>query len=786
MLTRNIIILYLLFSSFFSRAQEECVSGNCYDGFGKNIYSNGQKYIGEFKNGIRHGYGITFFVRGDVYVGKYDKGERHGLGVFEWKNGNRFLGNFKNGKEDGYALKFEKSWGGKSRMLLSKWKEGKLEIGSVEEVGNKTGCLKGKCNNGSDNGIYVSQNRLVLGNTNTSIILIKKYSRELVINPAHWSNVYMGDVFGNLLEKTLAIKKGLKAIKTDKGWSTELQNIQDGVWTSYFSSVNKDLFLRNWIDGEMVDEIPIDDINIKISAPASLVVENVSFKDNNSNNLLEANEEATISFHLKNIGNGPAYGINIQIVDEKNIEGIRYNRNIPVKILKSQEIHVITIDLSTSMKLATGTPSFNITISEIHGFDADPINLSISTQSFIPPQLEVVDFVFTSDFGVMKLGKESNLQFALQNIGQGIAEDIDIKMLIPDNVFDIDGTEYSIIKLYPGQKKMLNFSFFTNKRFASDTLKIIAKISEKYNKYATNKTMSVRIQEEISGAIALDIESDVVIEDIDIKRFSLTSHVDKNIPKNDKVNNRFALIIGNEDYKSFQRTLTLEQNVDYAKNDAIIFKEYCLRTLGVKEENMHFLLNATAGQMSQEIDLISKILSKLGDQAEVIVYYAGHGYPDEISKIPYLIPVDVSVKNLSNAVKLSHVYAKLSETNAGKIYIFLDACFTGGGRNIGLLASRGVRVRPKKGSLSGNLVVFSASSGEQSSLPYHEEGHGMFTYHLLKKLQESNGNIDFGKLSDYIIEEVSLKSLIKNKKEQDPSISFSQRVAEEWRDWKFN
>ena len=69
----------------------------------------------------------------------------------------------------------------------------------------------------------------------------------------------------------------------------------------------------------------------------------------------------------------------------------------------------------------------------------------------------MVDFVFNTDVGVMKLGKEANLQFALQNTGQGIAEDIDIKMLIPDNVFDIDGTEYSIIKLYPGEKKMLNF-----------------------------------------------------------------------------------------------------------------------------------------------------------------------------------------------------------------------------------------------------------------------------------------------------------------------------------------
>ena len=786
MYTRNIIILYLLFSCFISRAQEECVSGNCYDGFGKNIYDNGQIYIGEFKNGIRHGFGTTYFTRGDVYVGEYNNGKRHGFGVFEWESGNRFIGSFKNGKEDGYALKFEKGWSGKSRILLSNWKDGKMENGSVEDVRNKTGCLKGKCNNGSDNGIYVSQNRLALGNTNKSIILIKKYSRELGINPANWSSVYIGDVLGNFLENNFAIKKGLKAIKTDKGWSTELQNIQDGVWTSYFSSANKDIFLRNWIDGEMVDEIPIDDINIKISAPASLVVENVLFKDNNSNNLLEANEEATISFNLKNMGKGPAYGINIKIVDEKNIEGISYNRNIPIKILKPQEINFIKIDLSTSMKLATGTPSFNITISEINGFDADPINLSISTQSFIPPQLEVVDFVFNSDVGIMKLGKEANLQFAIQNIGQGIAEDIDIKMLIPDNVFDIDGTEYSIIKLYPGEKKMISFSFFTNRRFASDTLKITAKISEKFNKYATNRTMAIEIQKEISGAIALDIESDVIIEDIDIKRFSLTSHVDKNIPKNNKVNNRFALVIGNEDYKSFQRTLTLEQNVDYAKNDAIIFKEYCLRTLGVKEENMHFLLNATAGQMSQEIDLISKILSKLGNKAELIVYYAGHGYPDEISKIPYLIPVDVSVKNLGNAVKLSQVYSKLSETNANKIYIFLDACFTGGGRNMGLLASRGVRVRPKKGSLSGNLVVFSASSGEQSSLPYYEEGHGMFTYHLLKKLQESNGNIDFGKLSDYVIKEVSLKSLIENKKEQDPSISFSHKVAEEWRDWSFN
>ena len=263
------------------------------------------------------------------------------------------------------------------------------------------------------------------------------------------------------------------------------------------------------------------------------------------------------------------------------------------------------------------------------------------------------------------------------------------------------------------------------------------------------------------------------------------SFVDSNIPKNKKVNNRYALVIGNEDYSSYQRTLNSEQNVDYAENDATIFKQYCLNTLGVKQDNMHFLLNATAGQMSQEIDLVSKIVSKLGPDAELIVYYAGHGYPDELTKVPYLIPVDVSASNLSSALKLSDLYSKLSDTKASKVTIFLDACFTGGGRTSGLVASRGVKVRPKEGSLSGNLIVFSASSGDQSSLPYHKEAHGMFTYHVLKKLQESEGNVSMGELSDYLVDSVSIRSLKENEKEQDPNVNISQEVIDDWINWKF-
>lgn len=261
------------------------------------------------------------------------------------------------------------------------------------------------------------------------------------------------------------------------------------------------------------------------------------------------------------------------------------------------------------------------------------------------------------------------------------------------------------------------------------------------------------------------------------------STVDINIPSNPQVANRYALIIGNEDYQSMQRTLDSEQNVKYAVNDATIFKEYATKTLGVAEENVTFIANGTAGQMSQQIDKVVKILTKLGEQAELIVYYAGHGIPDEVTKVPYIIPVDVNAANLDLAIKLNEFYSKLSATGAKRIMVFMDACFTGGGRTEGLIASRGVKVKPKDDALKGNIVVVSASSGIQSALPYDDEKHGMFSYYLFKKLQESKGDVTVKDLFSDIQSNVSLQSLKINNKEQDPTINFSSEIENQYGNW---
>ena len=96
-------------------------------------------------------------------------------------------------------------------------------------------------------------------------------------------------------------------------------------------------------------------------------------------------------------------------------------------------------------------------------------------------------------------------------------------------------------------------------------------------------------------------------------------------------------------------------------------------------------------------------------------------FPDELTKEPYLIPVDVSTSYLNNAISLDDLYDKFSKTGAKRVLAFVDACFSGGARENSLLVSRGVKINPKMIDLNNNVVVFTASSETQSALPYKEE-----------------------------------------------------------------
>ena len=255
-----------------------------------------------------------------------------------------------------------------------------------------------------------------------------------------------------------------------------------------------------------------------------------------------------------------------------------------------------------------------------------------------------------------------------------------------------------------------------------------------------------------------------------------SSDVDQNIPEAPVTNtNTFAIIIANENYLK-------ETPVQYALNDGEMFKTYCQKVLGLPEDNIHYTEDATLNMILAEVDWIAKVAKAYNGEASLIVYYAGHGIPDEASGSSYLLPVDGIGNNLRTGYSLAELYKTLGALPAKSVTVFMDACFSGAKRGEGMLASaRGVAIKAKPEAPKGNMVVFSAAQGDETAYPYEDKGHGLFTYFLLKKLQETKGQVSLGELAQYVQQQVSRRSIVTNGKSQTPCVTPSESVVGTWK-----
>lgn len=280
-----------------------------------------------------------------------------------------------------------------------------------------------------------------------------------------------------------------------------------------------------------------------------------------------------------------------------------------------------------------------------------------------------------------------------------------------------------------------------------------------------------------NNAFLFEVESPVF--SFNISRFSkgiVPSDVDIDIPVTEVVDDKtFAVIIANEDYQQ-------EQDVPFAIHDGEVFRDYCIQLLGIPEENIHWVTDATLNNMRYEVDWLKSTLETCSGKARGIFYYSGHGIPDETSRNAYLMPVDGYVANMESSYALDALYEQLGSVNAEMVTYFVDACFSGATRDGNMMAeTRGVAVNSKAGQLQGKALAFSAAQGNETAFAYQEKSHGMFTYFLLKKLKETRGDITAGELADYLNENVVRMSALDGMRPQHPSAVSTVR---DWRTLK--
>ena len=106
-----------------------CIEGDCQNGFGTKTYPHGKKYVGEFKNGEKHGQGTFYDSIGTKYVGGWKKGYEHGIQTITFSSGQISVIKFKNGAVK-KVISVDKSAVDKAKK--------KMELASMVEDAKKT------------------------------------------------------------------------------------------------------------------------------------------------------------------------------------------------------------------------------------------------------------------------------------------------------------------------------------------------------------------------------------------------------------------------------------------------------------------------------------------------------------------------------------------------------------------------------------------------------------------------------------------------------------------------
>ena len=518
----------------------------------------------------------------------------------------------------------------------------------------------------------------------------------------------------------------------------------------------------------------------------------VQFSETSGNNLLDAGETGRLELTIRNEGTGAAYFVKIKAAAASS--GVSFEPEKAVQEINPGQSSTVSFSLKGGQNISDDSLHLNLSFQEESGFQPAPMAVTIGTRAYRPSKLEFREFTLkdSDNDNIISNSEMVVITCLVQNMGQGVANAAKAVFRTEDqNVKFINDNEINqqLGNLAPGESRTLNFTMVVNNQYAgSDELPVYVTLSDADGNATPKTSLGLKMkkvqQATSSVVIPGNREADQAITAV-----SLRSDVDKDIPVSGTPNpNRYALIIGNENYSRYQTGLEAESDVAFAANDAQIFREYAEKVMGVPAENITLLTNAISSKMKSEIEKLSKLAKYIDDkegdeQAELIFYYAGHGFPDEVSKEPYLIPVDISGANVQSGVKLSDLYRNLTASPVKKVSVFLDACFSGGGREGGLLAARAIKIKAREEEIKGNLLVLTASNGEQSSLPYKEKQHGMFTYFLLKKLKESQGNLSYGQLAKYVKDEVQLHAVKVNSKEQNPTVLYSNEVKDQWEGW---
>ena len=502
-------------------------------------------------------------------------------------------------------------------------------------------------------------------------------------------------------------------------------------------------------------------------------------KDSNGDNILTGSEKMALTVKVTNGGEGEAKNVTINLNNNSN-NNLNYRNSYTLGTIQPNETKIAVIDISGQDNIANGKALFDLQVNEQNGFNPFPAKLSFNVEPKLNPKLEIIDYAIDDENknGQIEQGEKFNLYVLVQNIGEGDSKNTTLELNKKvDGIIPMDETSYRYDVLKSGESKKVKFSFVTNYLYKGNgDLPFDISIYNDKDTSKSKKPIILTMNKVMPTIKEVNLEAKKK-EIVMASKISLMSDIDDTSKLNSKALNpkKWAVVVGVENYKK-------APDVEFAERDALVTKEYFNKLLGVPKENIFYLSNSNATKTELETLLTSTLKNRVSKDDEVYFYFSGHGVPtNEGDSYLLLNDSDPSTPKISG-YSIKKLYEDLGSLKTIKSYAFLDTCFSGGvarGNEKDSLLG-GTRAIMKVNDIAlayNNLTVYTATGKDQLSNSFKEQGHGLFTYYMLKGLggeSDSNkdGKIDTEELQNYIKSNVSMQSrkLYGESRYQEPTL----------------
>lgn len=527
------------------------------------------------------------------------------------------------------------------------------------------------------------------------------------------------------------------------------------------------------------------------SLPAYLVLIEKNFEEPNGNQVLDAEEIGTLVLRVSNDGLGPGK-LSVRLTPLGDVEHLSFQRSVDAGLLAVQETKTIRIPIQADPDVADGHREVRVEVVEDYTRATLPFTLSFDTRSLVVPKFRVIvrrydDGRFykgnTPD-GLVQAGELVKVVANVQNVG-GEADGVEVAVETGGGgdiryTRDLQGNtdnRFVLGKLASGENRDIEFYFFTTPVFAAPKVALKVQVREARGRFGAEEELAFDIGKRVSTEEVLAVEATQVktqplslvkAERIDIEE----------VPQGSKtrLDHGIAVIFGIEEYK-------YTFGAAYKSRDAATFFRYCREVLGIPEERI--VLRTDGDATKAEFDYVFEpkdtpsdgwLKKRLRDpqeaaQTDLFVYLAGHGFPDQATGNPYLIPNDVRPEQATNGVSLARLYQILSEFGVRSVTVFVESCFSGqsgydrsGTEKLLALNMNPVFPMIEQPLIGPNMVVFAATSGKKPSNNREDLKHGIFTYFVLKGLEgaadrDEDRAVTVGELFRYVQREVPRKAL---------------------------